>query len=128
VSSGASQGVHLLIRNRNALLVTGAADVLEVVQPVGGRHHPGQGLTSAPTPRDELGSVEREILDAVPVSRGSTADRIARVAGLAPETVAHALAKLHRDGFVERSADRWRLAPKERPVAPAEREGGEFVP
>jgi DNA processing protein len=127
VTSAASQGVHLLIRNRNALLVTGGADVLEAVLPLG-QHAAGSRAEGATRPRDALPALEREVLDAVPVRRGAPADRIARAAGLAPEVVARTLVSLHEAGFVERAADRWRLAPEERPVAPAPREGGEFVP
>jgi DNA processing protein len=127
VGSGASQGVHLLIRNRNALLVTSASDVLEAVRPMGG-HHPVAAPTSPTRPRDRLSGVDREVLDAVPVTRGSTADRIARVAGLPPETVAKTLTRLHQSGFVERSSDRWRLTAAERAVAPAPGHEGEFVP
>jgi len=125
VSSASSQGVHLLIRNRNALLVTGGADVLEAVLPLG-RHTPdvASGLTR---PRDALSSLDREVLDAVPVRRGASADRIARTAGLAPEVVAQALVRLHGSGFVERAGERWRLAPEDRVVAPAGEDGGEFV-
>jgi DNA processing protein len=126
VSSGSSQGVHLLIRNRNALLVTGAGDVLEAVRPVG--DHSGQHVAGAVRPRDALPTREREVLDAVPVHRGASVDRIARVAGLPPETVAKTLLVLHEAGFVERAADRWRLSGDARPVAPAENGGGEFIP
>lgn len=127
VTSAASQGVHLLIRNRNALLVTDGADVLEAVAPssAGTARAP---VSATPRPRDLLPNPEREVLDAVPLRRGASADRIARVAGLPPEVVARTLVGLHEGGFVERSADRWRLADRDRPVAPAEPEGGEFVP
>jgi hypothetical protein len=42
--------------------------------------------------------------------------------------VVRTLSKLHRDGFVERAADRWRLAIPGEAVAPAEGDGPEFVP
>ena len=127
VTSGASQGVHLLIRNRNALLVTNGAEVLEAIGPVG-RTTTNRGVAGETRPRDALPALEREVLDAVPVRRGASAERIARTAGLAPEVVARTLATLHAGGFVERAADRWRLAPVDRSVAPAEVGGGEFVP
>ncbi|MFL6024718.1 MAG: DNA-processing protein DprA [Marmoricola sp.] len=129
VTSAASQGVHLLIRNRNALLVTGGGEVLEAVGLLGGR--PGGSAPAGPVRRrDALPGLEREVLDAVPVRRGATADRIARVAGLPPEVVAKALVRLHVAGFVERSAELWRLAsdPSDPSVAPAETGGGDFVP
>ncbi|MFL6155735.1 MAG: DNA-processing protein DprA [Marmoricola sp.] len=126
VTSAASQGVHRLIRTRNALLVTDAADVLEAVGPVG-RHQLGPVSDGDLRPRDSLPLLERQVLDAVPVRRGSTAERIARVAGWPPETVAKTLKALHDRGFVERSADHWRLAQRDPSVAPPGREGGEFV-
>lgn len=126
VESAASQGVHRLIRNRNALLVTDSADVLEAVHPVG-RSHLGSGSVGHDRPRDALAVREREVLDAVPVRRGSDAERIARVAGLPAETVHRTLETLHARGFVERSADRWRLVRPDPPVAPAPQEGGGFV-
>ncbi|RNL79835.1 DNA-processing protein DprA [Nocardioides marmorisolisilvae] len=126
VTSAASQGVHRLVRTRNALLVTDAADVLEAVRPVG-RQPAGSGTDRFLRPRDALTALEQEVLDAVPVERGAGADRVARAAGLPPETVARTLADLHAAGFVERSADRWRLVRQEPFDAPAEKEGGEFV-
>jgi len=127
VSSGASQGVHLLIRNRNALLVTDAADVLEAVGPIG-RSSGGARAVGPSRPRDALTALEREVLDAVPVRRGASADRIARTAGLPPEQVAPTLAKLYEAGFLDRSADRWRVAPRDRSDAPAPGEGAESIP
>lgn len=127
VSSAASQGVHLLIRNRNALLVTCAGDVLEAVGPIG-RSTSAARVVGGTRPRDALSRLEQEVLDAVPLRRGAGADRIARVAGLPPETVVRTLATLHEAGFVERSADRWRLAASDPSVAPAGSGGGEFVP
>lgn len=127
VSSAASQGVHLLIRNRNALLVTCAGDVLEAVGPIGLATSAAR-VVGGTRPRDALSRLEQEVLDAVPLRRGAGADRIARVAGLPPETVVRTLATLHEAGFVERSADRWRLAASDPSVAPAGSGGGEFVP
>ena len=127
VTSAASQGVHLLIRNRNALLVTNGRDVLEAVGPVG-RHPSSPASAGSTRPRDGLPALDREVLDAVPVHRGAPADRIARVAGLPPEVVAGVLMSLHGAGFVERAADRWRLAPRDHTVAPANKNGGEFIP
>lgn len=126
VTSAASQGVHRLVRMRNALLVTDAADVLEAVGPVGSVPV-GSSSQADLRPRDVLPSLERVVLDAVPVRRGAGADRIARVAGLPPETVVTTLRSLHARGFVERSADRWRLVRPDPPVAPPGTGEGEFV-
>lgn len=108
VTSAASQGVHQLIRTRNALLVTDGHDVLEAVSAAG--EHVGVHLQEPERPRDRLDLNQRQVLDAVPVVRGATAVTIARAAGLAPATVHRVLEDLVETGLVERSSGRWRLA------------------
>jgi DNA processing protein len=107
VTSATSQGVHQMIRARNALLVTDGAEVLEAVSSSGEhlsirRHGPAQ-------PRDSLDMDHLQVLDAVPVSRGASTEQIARTAGLAPANVALALEALESAGLVETSVGRWRL-------------------
>lgn len=117
VTSAASQGVHQLIRSRGARLVTNAAEVLEALAPIGER------LPIVPRvaarPRDRLATQLRQVLEAVPVRRGVSAERIARIARLAPEVVAESLAALHTAGLVERSdgsdGEHWRLVRAEEP-------------
>lgn len=106
VTSAPSDGVHQLIRTRDALLVTRADEVLEVVGPAGtfALAEPRE----APRPRDLLGQAEQQVLDAVPVQVGAGADNIARIAGLSPQRTARILEILLDAGHVERSGDRWR--------------------
>ncbi len=108
VTSAPSEGVHELIRTRDAALVTKGADVLELVSPA------GSFLTASPRaedrPRDLLTERERRVLDAVPVAQPAGSASIARAAGLAPADVAGALDRMRVKGFVEEVDDRWRLA------------------
>ncbi len=107
VTSEPSAGVHQLIRHRQATLVTGPAEVLEVVAPM------GQFTLDQPreeaSPRDRLDPRQRQVLDAVPVHQGATAASIARAGGVAVGHTTDALLALHRAGLVEHSLGRWRL-------------------
>lgn len=107
VTSAPSAGVHQLIRNRDALLVTRADEVLEAVAPVG--QHTLSDLRGPDRPRDQLGPVEQRVLDAVPLHQAAGVHSIARFAGLSPERTAKLLAKLSAAGFTEHHRGRWRL-------------------
>ncbi|RNL65124.1 DNA-processing protein DprA [Nocardioides marmoriginsengisoli] len=107
VTSATSQGVHQLIRARDALLVTRGAEVLEAVSAAG-----AHTLPSAQAPadaRDRLTHLQRQVLDAVPVAAGASSRSIARTAGLTDSVVREALGRLDEAGFVERAGGRWRL-------------------
>lgn len=108
VTSATSQGVHQLMRTKNALVVTGGADVLEATAEVGSRYVERE--QGPPDHRDSLTGTQRQVLDAVPVIRAAAAASIARSAGLPAGTVASALAELFEAGLVERSGERWRLS------------------
>lgn len=116
VTSAPSVGVHQLIRSRDALLVTGGADVLEAVGASG--QHLQEPPREPERPRDRLGPEQRVVLDAVPRLRGAPVRRIARTAGLAPAKVDQILAELHLAGFVEHAAGTWRQGGSEDPVLP----------
>ncbi len=107
VTSAASEGVHELVRSRDAVLVTRGSDVLELVSPVGSftQDRP----RAAPRPRDRLPEVEQRVLDAVPVAAAAPAASVARTAGLAEATVTASLEHLRQAGFVEVGARGWRL-------------------
>lgn len=107
VTSAASQGVHQLVRARNALLVTGGEDVLEAVSDSGERlvaHRSGPER-----PRDLLSHDHRTVLDAVPVGRPAGLRQIARAAGCSPATTAPLLDELVAGGFVAADGRGWRL-------------------
>jgi DNA processing protein len=107
VTSASSQGVHELVRSRDASLVSCADDVLELVSPT--------GTATRPAPRgpdrrgDELGELDRQVLEAVPVASPASVLSVARTAGVAEGTVREALPRLRDGGFVEVSPRGWRL-------------------
>lgn len=108
VTSAPSEGVHDLLRSRDAALVTRAADVLELVSPA------GSFLTArvrAPDrPWDRLSAVEQRVLDGVPAVVPAGTASVARTCGLGEAEVAGALARLREQGFVEDGPRGWRLA------------------
>lgn len=108
VTSAPSAGTHQLIRARDALLVTSGEEVLEAVGPMG-----TFALADPREPesaRDRLPSLERQVLDAVPLMQAADSGSIARTAGIAHARTKEALLALHRAGLVEHSLGRWRVA------------------
>lgn len=108
VTSAQSQGIHERIRLGAAQLVTCADDVAELVAPagealVGDRREP-------PRPRDRFTVRQRQVLDAVPVSRGAGVDAVALGAGVGLREVQSTLLGLEARGWVRRDSDGWRLA------------------
>jgi DNA processing protein len=108
VTSAQSQGVHELVRSRDAFLVTGPADVLELVSPSGSFTAPA--LRGETTERDGLGEEEQRVLDALPVVHGVSTTSVARTAGLAESQVTKILDLLCQRGFAERVEGVWRLS------------------
>lgn len=110
VTSAPSEGVHELIRNRDATLVTRGEHVLELLSPSGRfLSEPARGPV---TVEDGLSDRERQVLDAVPVLQPAQVDSMARAAGVAAEAVAAALERLRGLGLVERVPAGWRRAPR----------------
>ena len=103
VTSAPSEGVHELIRDGRAALVTRGEHVLEQVSPAGEHlHRAPRGET---TLRDLLELTEQRVLEAVPLVRAATVPGIARTAGLAASTVLATLVRLEDLGWVERAGD-----------------------
>lgn len=100
VTSAASAGCHRLLREHNAVCVTNAAEVLELV-----------GGAPVPPPefeRRQTGTGTR-VLDAVSARVARTPVEIAERSGLSPEDCAAALGLLEVAGAVHRDdAGRWR--------------------
>ncbi|HET8718690.1 MAG TPA: DNA-processing protein DprA [Nocardioidaceae bacterium] len=107
VTSAPSQGVHELIRTRQAALVTRGCDVLELLAPAGSYLAPE--ARGAEVARDRLGAQERQLLEAVPVVNPAAADSIARTAALDTATVERLLPALRERGLVRQVGTRWRL-------------------
>ena len=108
VTSAMSGGCHALLRETDAVLVTSAPEIVEVV----GR----LGDDAAPRPegpvrvRDALGPEAQRVLEATPVRAYAHPDRIAATAGIAAVRTTALLNRLHAGGFVEASDAGFRLA------------------
>lgn len=107
VTSAQSEGVHQRITRGAASLVTCAADVLEVVGAAG--EHLQAHKRAPETPRDRLASIERRVLEAVPVRRSAGVEAIAATAGVAVDRARRALSGLSEQGFVTAAGSGWRL-------------------
>ena len=107
VTSASSVGVHAQIRAGAMCLVTGGADVLELIGESG--EHLAEPEQRVQTARDRLGARQRQVLDAVPVSSPAQVDSIARVAGMRLLDVSSTLTKLERAGLVTGTQHGWRL-------------------
>lgn len=105
ITSGLSAGVHQLLRGE-AVLVTDAAEVVELIGSIGDLAPPRRGPVFA---RDLLDPVAARVLEALPVRGGADAPRLARDAGTDRDVTQAKLFELQSLGFVQRSGSRWRL-------------------
>lgn len=110
VTSEPSVGVHELLRSGAGMLVTRAADVLELVGSAG--DHLVEARRAPVQPRDRLPRRDRQVLDAVPLVRPAPPDAIARTAGMGLAEVRSTLERLAARSLVLGSAEGWRLAPE----------------
>jgi DNA processing protein len=110
VTSEVSAGCHQALRDGFAVCVTSVPEVLELVGRMGEDVAP---RLSGPVRSgwDELDPVARRVLEALPRGRGSPAERVSVVAGLADEDVRAALGRLALQGLAERRDNGWRRAP-----------------
>lgn len=115
VTSMVSAGCHRLLREGLAVCVTDAAEVVELLDPMGvppetaGTGPSGAGRSSSGPGWSDLDAVDRRALDAVPVRRAAGLDSIARAAGLSPQEAGAALGRLVLAGLVEDDRGGWRL-------------------
>jgi DNA processing protein len=123
VTSRESAGCHRIIREWGATLVTCAADVIEMVSPLGdpgiltptAGPAPAAGPTrgpadpGAPQSRDELDPDSARVLDALPARGAAGPSTIAVEAGVDLDTVLRCLGLLAGSGFIERCDRGWRL-------------------
>ncbi len=119
VTSMASAGCHLLLREGVAVCVTDAEEVMELAGTMGADLAPSVALGSragvgpaggAGDALDDLSPVQRRVLEAFPV-RGVREELVlARAAGLGPREVRASLGVLELWGVVERVDDGWRRA------------------
>ncbi|MPV38205.1 DNA-processing protein DprA [Georgenia subflava] len=105
VTSMASAGCHRLMREQGAVCVTDAAEVLELVAPV------GEHLTSDPPVQpgllDGLDVTASRVLDALPVRGSAPVANLARTAGLPVDQVRAALGHLELAGRARRTGSTW---------------------
>jgi DNA processing protein len=109
VTSALSVGCHQMLReDPTTVLVTGPADVVEMVGRIGADLAPV--LRGEVLPRDELSPDAQRVLDAMPVIRAQGPARIAETAGLPLAVVEGSLGLLLLGGLVEQRPGGWRLA------------------
>jgi DNA processing protein len=108
VTSPASAGPHQLIRDCGATLVTDVDECAELFGSMGADL--AAPKREAPTVYDALDEPDRRLIDAMPVVRGTTVERLAVSAGLTPREVTRGLAGLHAADLVERTESGWRRA------------------
>ncbi|HLL61426.1 MAG TPA: DNA-processing protein DprA [Propionibacteriaceae bacterium] len=105
VYSRASTAPHLMIRSGQAVLVTNAAEVMELVSSTGQDTLP---LASGPRrATDELSESELAVYEAVPARRRAAVGDIALAAGVSVPSCLSALSKLEVAGLVEGDARGW---------------------
>lgn len=106
VTSASSVGCHRLVRETGAVLVTSAADVIEIAGPLEVRdqthaQHPDGGGLDFDTPHD------RAVFDCLG-RRPKDVEALAHTAGLTHAEVRAALGRMELAGVVEMEAGRWR--------------------
>jgi DNA processing protein len=105
VYSRTSAGPHLMIRNGQAVLVTNAAEVLELISEV--------GQDTLPLPRgpqratDALSESQLAVFEAVPARRRASVGEIALSAGVSVPVCLGALSALEAAGLVEGDERGW---------------------
>lgn len=99
VTSSASAGCHRLIREYDAVCVTSAQEMAELVDPA----TPAAGPASGPTP------TRTRVLDAL-ARTGRDVSRVAAISGLSIDQVRAELGLLDLDGLVTESSTGWRRA------------------
>lgn len=105
VTSPLSAGAHRCVIERNARLVTDAADVLELVGSAG---EGMQEVRRAPsTNRDRLPAAVAAVLEALPARAPRDAGQLAVAAGVPLDAAIAALGQLQAEGWVRRGPSGW---------------------
>lgn len=106
VTSMMSAGCHNAIRDKAAILVTNAAEVIELVGRI------GEGALTEPRedsrPEDDLDPDDARVHQSLPRSGGIDLDGLLSATALAPMAVLGALTRLEEGGFAVKKDGRWR--------------------
>jgi DNA processing protein len=106
VTSAASAGCHVLLRNGRTALVDRAEQVVELIGRIG-------ELADEPdhpvTPLDDLTPEQLQVYEALPARGFRSLDQISVGAALPPERVLGPLALLEISGLVEKQDGQWRI-------------------
>lgn len=105
VTSTASVGCHLLIRDRGAVLVGRPADVVELAGDMGETAVPP---APAASPWDGLDDMTRRVLEALPTRGGLAPAEVAASSGVPAGTTRAVLGRLLATGAVIRGPEGWR--------------------
>jgi DNA processing protein len=108
VYSRASAAPHLMIRNGQAVLVTSAAEVLELISDMGQAMLPLSHGQSRAT--DVLTETQLAVFEAIPARRRVSVGDIALIAGVSVPTCLSALTALESAGLVEGDERGWLVA------------------
>jgi DNA processing protein len=106
-------GCHKRLRDQAGILVTRAADVREILDPVGAVDTDGQlRMEFAATPVQQLTQDQLAVFDACALAGGrtdgtGTPDRIVAETGLALRAVVRIIAELEKAGLARREGSRW---------------------
>src|SRR5699024_1046133 len=101
-----SAGCHRLLRDTDAVCVTGSADVLELLAPSG--EDLGAEPVLQPSLLDGLDPLAARLLDALPAKAAASLTGLARAAGLSEQEVRAGVGRLELSGKVERAGAGWR--------------------
>jgi DNA processing protein len=108
VYSRSSTATHLMIRNGQAVLVTSAAEVLELISDMGQAMLPLAHGQSRPT--DALTETQLAVFEAIPARRRASVGDIALGAGVSVPACLGALTALESAGLVEGDERGWLVA------------------
>jgi len=117
ITAPASAGTHRLIRESDAVCITSADDVLELLgswAPSSGRGTAAAAAGSAATAAARRTDDATRVQDALSNRVGRDADEVARRAGMAVDEVRILLGMLQLEGSVHAGVDGWRSAPARR--------------
>jgi len=114
VTSSTSAGVHRLIRDGGAELVTSGTDIAESIAPLGS--DTATWVEGEHRLVDDLQGADRVVLEALTVGVARSAVEVAAAARLNVEVTEPALGRLLLAGLAERTGDGWRLS-RQAPLA-----------